>query len=518
MSRAGAQVVWFKRDLRIADHAPLARAAECGAVLPLYVYEPALISAADTAAQHIAFANECLAELAAALAQLGSPLVTRQGEMTAVLDELHRTLGIATLWSHQETGNHLTYMRDRAVAVWCRERSIPWIELAQHGVVRRLATRNRWARQWDARMREPISPTPSALRAPASPIHTIGLPGASPLGLRGADKPERQRGGRSIALQRLDSFLAHRAQHYRHGMSSPVSGETACSRVSADLAYGTLSLREVAQALAARRTALLDEPADARPPGFLASLKSFEGRLHWHCHFMQKLESEPAIEFRNVHRGFDGLREDAFNRARFNAWAMGETGLPMVDACMRMLAATGWINFRMRAMLVSFSSYQLWNHWREPALHLAREFLDYEAGIHYPQVQMQSGVTGINTVRIYNPVKQARDQDPSGEFVRRWIPALAGVPTEYIFEPWTMSAAAQSRAGCMIGRDYPAPVVDHEQAARTARERIWARRRDPIVKREAAAVYEKHGSRSPSLDGVRKRRAPTRTPQADLFE
>ncbi len=135
--------------------------------------------------------------------------------------------------------------------------------------------------------------------------------------------------------------------------------------------------------------------ADAqRPEGYAASLQSFEGRLHWHCHFIQKLESEPAIEQRNVHRGFDGLRNEGEltdeERRRLEAWCTGRTGFPFVDACMRSLIATGWINFRMRAMLVSFASYQLWLHWRATGEHLARQFLDYEPGIHWPQVRSTS--------------------------------------------------------------------------------------------------------------------------------
>ena len=130
---------------------------------------------------------------------------------------------------------------------------------------------------------------------------------------------------------------------------------------------------------------------------------------------MQKLEDEPAIEWRNFARVFNGLRPgdatplEGLHRDHFEAWCEGRTGYPMVDACMRQLRATGWLNFRMRAMLVSFAAYHLGLHWREPGLFLARQFLDFEPGIHWSQMQMQSGTTGINTLRIYSPAKQARD-------------------------------------------------------------------------------------------------------------
>jgi deoxyribodipyrimidine photo-lyase len=264
-----------------------------------------------------------------------------------------------------------------------------------------------------------------------------------------------------------------------------------------------LSIKELVHKVWKTRAELNAMPPHVKPKGVLEGLKSFESRLHWRCHFVQKLESEPDIEMHNMHRGFDGLREPHFNRDYFDRWRKAETGLPLIDACMHMLAETGWINFRMRALLVSFSSYQLWNHWREPAHHLAREFLDFEPGIHYSQIQMQSGVTGINTLRIYNPVKQAQDQDPEGKFVKRWLPALANVPKEFIFEPWTMPQGLQQEIGVIIGDTYPEPVVDHLATARHAREVMWALRREPAAREEARKVFDKHGSRNPSIaDGV----------------
>ena len=487
------QVVWFKRDLRVVDHAPLAAAALHGAVCPVFIDEPSVLLAQDQSTQHALFREECLEELSSDLLALGAPLQRVRGEATDVLERIWQRCAFSDLWSHEETGNDLSFQRDRAVQVWCRQRGVAWHELPQHGVVRRLASRNGWAKRWDARMRAPLQDTPPELVA-GMPPHAFAQ-GWMPCIPVGSDKPGRQRGGRLQALSLLGSFLTERGIDYRRAMSSPLSATEACSRLSPYLAFGVLSMRETVHAVLHRAKELRDAPAEARPPGLLASLKSFEGRLHWHCHFMQKLESQPDIEFHNIHRGFDGLREAQFDPVLFEAWKSGQTGYPLVDACMRMLAATGWINFRMRAMLVSFAAYQLWLHWRQPALHLAREFLDYEPGIHYSQMQMQSGVTGINTLRIYNPVKQARDQDPHGHFVRQWIPALAGVPDDWIFEPWKMPHALQARFACRLGLDYPLPVVDHEVAARTARARIGARRKEEPVRIESRAVMERHGSR-----------------------
>jgi deoxyribodipyrimidine photo-lyase len=504
-TRRLTEVVWFKRDLRVHDHAPLARAAVRGPVLPLYVFEPELLSAPDMSAQHVFFAAECLAELDDELRKLGAPLMIHWGSMPEVLETLASRHGPLRLWSHEETGNGRTFARDLRVRAWCRARRVEWIEIPQHGVFRGLRNRDRWSAAWDSRMTEPVVPVPGKLRpAVAGPADDNG-PLVDALPVPGRDKRERQRGGRTESLRLLDSFLGGRATDYRSAMSSPLSATSHCSRLSPYLAFGTVSVREVAQALWRRRAELTAERPDRRPRELLASLKSFEARLHWRCHFIQKLESEPELEFRNMHRGYDTLRHPDAHPERLDAWRRGETGYPMVDACMRMLAATGWLNFRMRAMLVSFASYQLWLHWQEPALHLAREFLDYEPGIHYPQVQMQSGTTGINAIRMYNPVKQARDQDPEGAFVRRWIPELAAVPAEFLFEPWTMPESVQRRTGARIGVTYPPPIVDLAVASRLARERIHAVRRRPEVREHAHQVYQRHGSRNPAREGSPRR-------------
>jgi deoxyribodipyrimidine photo-lyase len=245
--------------------------------------------------------------------------------------------------------------------------------------------------------------------------------------------------------------------------------------------------------------ALAREVADPRSAAELArwrrSLQAFQSRLHWHCHFMQKLEDEPELEFRCLQRSAEGLR-DATPRADWlAAWREGLTGYPLVDACMRSVAATGWLTFRMRALVVSFASYTLWLPWRPTGLHLARLFLDFEPGIHWSQMQMQSGTTGINTLRIYNPVKQAREHDPAGAFIRRWLPELAAVPTAFIHEPGRMPAGVAAAAGVRIGIDYPPPIVDHLAAVREAKARFAALRGSPVARTEAADVARRHGSR-----------------------
>jgi deoxyribodipyrimidine photo-lyase len=502
MAAAGPlQLVWFKRDLRSWDHRPLLLASERGPVLPLLVVEPELWRQQDASARQWAFAAECALELREALAGLGQPLVVRCGEVVDVLERARRHFGIAALWSHEETGNGWTYARDRRVAVWARAHAIPWHELPQFGVVRRLASRDGWARRWEAQMAEPTSPAPAALQ-PLPGLDPGVLPTAAQLGLAPDPCPQRQRGGRSRGLELLRSFLAERGMAYQRELSSPNTAFHACSRLSPHLAWGSLSLREVVRAGRAAQSL----PARSR--------RAFDERLHWHCHFIQKLESQPDLEFRELHPLTADLRDGeapwlAMPQAeRLAAWSEGRTGLPFVDACMRALAATGWINFRMRAMVMSVASYHLWLPWRATGLVLARRFVDYEPGIHWSQCQMQSGTTGINTVRIYNPVKQGLDHDPEGLFIRRWLPELAPLPAVFLHQPWQLDGRQQQELGWWPGRDYPLPIVDPEAAARQARHRIHARRQELGFAAVADAIQQRHGSRRAGLTQGGGRRRP----------
>ena len=505
-SAPNIQIVWFKRDLRIEDHRPLARAAKRGSVLPLFVAEPELWQQPDMSARQWAFVREGLTSLRADLGALGQPLIVRMGDIIAILEKARRTFGTVSLWSHEETGNGWTYARDKKVAAWARANGVEWHEEQQAGVIRRMGSRNGWAKRWDSFMAEPVTPPPRAL-PPLETIDPGAIPTAADLGLATDLCPERQTGERGTGLETLDSFLYARGAPYRKAMSSPVAGAQHCSRLSPYLAWGTLSMREVTQATWNRQVQL---KAEGIKGGWRGAMSSFQGRLHWRDHFTQKLEDEPDLEFQNMHRAYDGLRPAVVDAARLAAWCKGETGLPFVDACMRALAATGWMNFRMRAMLMAVASYHLWLDWRAPGEHLARLFTDYEPGIHWPQVQMQSGTTGINTARIYNPVKQGYDQDPDGSFVRRWVPELTHVPDEFVHEPWRWP-----EAGRVLGSAYPFPIIDHLAAAKDARQKIWAVRKGSAFKETAGHIQQKHGSRKSGIT-MRGRKRAAKTDSAQL--
>jgi len=500
-------IVWFKRDLRIADHAALAMAAAAGPVLPLYIVEPDLWAQPDVSARQWSFAAECLRELQQSLMKLGQPLCIMIGDATKILADINSKHGITALWSHEETGNGWTYARDLKIAAWARDAGIPWHEYRQTGVIRRIKSRNGWAKAWDHDMAQPITAAPSRL-APLSGDWPTHIPTAAVLGLADDPCPHRQKGGRSAALATLDSFLTARGRSYRYQMSSPVTAFDSSSRLSPHIAWGTVSMREIAQATWGRMRELkaIDTPAAmAETQRWRASMVSFTGRQHWHCHFMQKLEDEPRLEFENLHRGYDGLRPAYADPVALQAWCDGRTGYPFVDACMRALHKHGWINFRMRAMLMSFASYQLWLPWRETGLHLARQFVDYEPGIHWSQVQMQSGTTGINTMRVYNPVKQGYDQDPTGIFVRAFVPEIADVPDAFIHEPWRWDGEKSAA--------YPPPIVDHIVAARTAREALSSVRKSSGHRVAAQAIAQKHGSRKTGIPVSGQTKGRSKRPQ-----
>ena len=489
--RDSLQIVWFKRDLRITDHAPLFAVSQTGAaVLPLYIVEPEYWVQPFASKRHWYFIHDCLVDLNTSLSSLGQPLIIKVGDACEVLNALHLDYEINAIHTFEETGNRWTYDRDIAVRGLCSANNIPLHEYPSNGVVRKLRSRDDWSKIRNVRMAQKIVPKPIAL-VPLPVILSDPLPakdhpmfGTQPIG-------KVQEGGRDTAVAVLRSFLNHRSREYLYHISAPDLSEFHCSRLSTHLTWGTLSVREVAQSITKRRKQL--SPLEKK--SFGRNLTAFGSRLAWRCHFIQKIEDQPTIETHCMHPAFEGLRVHDHNEAYYQAWANGQTGYPFIDACMRNLTAEGWITFRMRAMLVSFASYQLWLDWRVTGYHLARLFTDYEPGIHYSQLQMQSGVTGINAMRVYNPIKQSMEHNEDGAFIRKWVPELERVPTAFIHEPWKWQKTLIDDCVFKLGEDYPEPIVDQAMSAKAAKERINDIRKRLDFKITANGVFLKHGSR-----------------------
>ncbi len=437
-------LVWLKRDLRLHDHAPLAEASRrCRAgetALAIYVRETDYWATDKASEDQWGFVAECLRDLSTAFEKIGGRLLIAEAPSAEnVLEVLFERYEIAELLCHQETGNGWTFDRDKRVLRLCRERGVPVVEFLQNAVVR---GRNRPPEKpehqafWREWITAPQIPAPEFWRSPSSLPSDLMTPELS----TPVDVP-RQRGGESLALGLLESFLGERCllhDGYRVEMGSPLHSHEACSRLSPHLTWGSLSTKRAAQAAIAR------EP---RPPhGSIMHRNSFHRRLRWRDHFLQKFESLPWMEFRCINPARETLH--GWDETTYERWASGMTGYPFIDACMRSLNATKWLNFRARAMVVSFASYALNLDWRRFAPHLARTFLDYEPGIHYSQLQMQSGTTHGSPPRIYNPIKQSLEKDPEGEFIRRWVTELGDLDGSALHLP-----ADHTRRG------YPAAIV-----------------------------------------------------------
>jgi deoxyribodipyrimidine photo-lyase len=470
-------LVWLKRDLRLTDHKPLYQATrEDLPVILLYVQEPGYWQLADTSARHWQFIIQSLRDINRQLSDQHTGIWIAQSDILVCLEQLHRQYQISCIFSHEETGNQWTYDRDKQVQRWCNRNQISWRQCPQFAVKRGPLNRDNWDKFWQQQMSAPMVPAAdlAKLMPPVAEYQQLppDYPGDDRLFCRSP-----QTGGRSAAERVLESFLQRRQHRYLQSVSSPVNGPEFSSRLSPYLAYGCLSMKEIVQASVNRLAQCQQSQA----------LRAFKSRLHWHCHFIQKLEAEPEYEHHAVHRDLLPLRSQSFDASLFEAWCKGRTGIPFIDACMTMLIATGWLPFRMRAMLMAFSSYHLWLPWQRPAAWLAQLFTDYEPGIHYPQVQMQSGTTGINPFRIYNPVKQGQRFDADGHFIRRWLPQLRQLNSAYIHQPWLCPD--------FNSLDYPEPVVDVDAAARQARETLFKFYRELVSATETQRIVNRHASR-----------------------
>jgi deoxyribodipyrimidine photo-lyase len=279
----------------------------------------------------------------------------------------------------------------------------------------------------------------------------------------------------------LEDFFSERLQHYNKWISKPELSRIGCSRLSPYLAWGNLSIREVYQRL-------MNFKKEGR---WGRQASAFGSRLRWHCHFIQKFEMEPRMEFEPVNRAFLSL-EQTPEKDWIQAWQSGRTGYPLVDAAMRCVRQTGYLNFRLRALVVSFLTHHLFQDFRSGSHWLARQFLDFEPGIHYGQFQMQAGLTGTNTVRVYNPTKNAQEHDPEAIFIKTYLPELSSLPAVLAIEPWRITPMEEQFYGFSYGKDYPKRIVDIALTRKRALDQLYTIRKSPEGHREQQRILKRH--------------------------
>lgn len=474
-------IVWFKRDLRTQDHEPLHLATQAGLpILLLYIFDTDAMQHEDMAMRHHRFVHQSIEELNCNLEITGQAIDVRFGKSTDIFAAILTDFDAQNVFSYQESGTQITWDIDKEVAALFRTKCVDWVEVEKDGVVRALGSRKGWEDHWFDHIAKTIIENTFNWQGVVWKNEEFELPANFVAQLCEKD-PKMQPGGESAGWNYLHSFASDRGRNYQRHISKPEFSRKSSSRLSPYIAWGNLSVRQIFHYVRFH----------PNYEGNKRAYSAFLMRLQWRSHFIQKFEVECSYETHCVNKGYELLGHDR-KKDFIDAWKEGRTGYPLVDACMRALHQTGWINFRMRSMLVSFFCHHLDQDWRDGMYHLAQLFLDYEPGIHFTQFQMQAGTTGVNTVRIYNPVKQSKDHDPKGSFLRTWVPELREIPDAFLHEPWNMTAFEQEMYDFRLGEKYPEPIVQLEESGRHARTKIWGHRKHKEVQAEKQRILAVH--------------------------
>ena len=457
-------LVWYRRDLRTQDHEPLAKACSRGSVIPVFVLDDALLFHPETAVARVEFLLHSLRALDARLRELGGRLLIERGRPEQVLPRLAQRHGCRQVLAHTDSERLVGRVRDARVGRALQDNgvSLEWIEPA--GASAELQPYGAWNRQWHGAMAAALVPEPQRVVVPEQ-VPDTPVPDLRELGLFSDGKPIPE-AGTAAALQRLDRFLeGPDARTYYWELSYPSAKVT--SGLSPYLKFGVVSPRQCLQRLTAAGQRARDQADRSR----LRSIQQLFSRLRWGCSIHQRFRYLPQLELRSLWNAFDDNTPlTAEQTELYEAWKEGRTGFPIVDAaahCLR--GGGGWLelNFRSRAIYASFLSNLCGIDWRYGALHFMRHLIDGDCPIDHYQWAMQAGATYRGTkawTRIYHPGQVAVNRcDPHGLFIRRWLPQLERLTNDQLGEPPALA-------------DYPAPVLNYEQARQARLETLSSTR------------------------------------------
>ena len=464
-------IVWFRRDLRLADQPALAAAvARHERIVPLFVHAPEEEGPGGPGAAQRWWLHHSLHALAGALATAGAPLVVRTGpSRIALADVLDATGASAVYWNRVHEPAAMA--RDRAIKDWLlRERGVaadsfnaallhePWRVATGQGAPYRVFTPF-WKRLRALGLPDRIEAVPARIpglsQPPASePIDALALQAAVRLdtGLATTWTP-----GEAGAHARLARFRAEIAADYESTRDQPALEGT--SALSPHLHFGEIGPRQIVRAL---REGGVDHAADA----FLAELGWREFAHHILYHFPETPERPLDSRF----EGFPWRDVQTEAAAELAAWQAGRTGVPLVDAGMRQLRQTGWMHNRVRMVVASFLTKNLRIDWREGARWFRETLVDADLANNTLGWQWTAGcgADAAPWFRVFNPVRQGERFDPAGDYVRAWVPELAALPGKHVHAPWRAPTRVLTQAGVGLGRDYPLPIVDLQASRRSA--------------------------------------------------